>query len=141
MKKLFKGLIVLCGCGLLFVACNRTPEEKANYFVKKVVNHLDLQKDQTVKLHELKDQLLLIRRDRSQDKKEMHKDIKTFLLSEKIEASDVKDLIERKEKIISEEFSGVFSRFQAFHASLSQAQKEKAVGLLEKFHNKHNCND
>jgi len=141
MKKILKGLIVLCGCGLLFVACNRTPEQKANYVVEKIVSKLDLETNQTQKLHELKDQLLKVKRDRSADKKEMHNDIKKLLLSNRIEASDVKDIISRKEKIISEEFSDVFTKFQDFHASLSSKQKNKAVSILEKFHDKHKCND
>lgn len=142
MKKILASLFVLIGCGALFVGCNRTAEQKADYITGKIISKLDLDSDQSNKLQELKTQLLEVRRDRTSDKEQMFDDIKSLLLSEKIEATDVKNLIERKEKIVAEEFSGVFVKFQAFHASLNQSQKNNAVKFLEKFHKKHgDCND
>ncbi|MDA8793895.1 Spy/CpxP family protein refolding chaperone [Bacteriovoracaceae bacterium] len=136
MKKFLTTFFCLGLVGIIFTGCKKTPEEKADWIIKKVTRKLELNQVQKEKLEDLKVAVLQARERHSSDKQEMFTSVKRMVLAEEISEGEVRSLIDKRQNIIQEEFPQVFPLFQAFHASLNSEQKKRAVELMDKFHSK-----
>jgi hypothetical protein len=127
------GALLLLG---IFVACKKTPEQKANYAVKKISRTLDLTDDQLEKLNALKDEVLAASKRQLTERESMFNEVKGLIVSDRLPEGEVKGLMVRKNQIRLEEFPSVFPKLQAFHASLSAEQKEEIVQIANKLYKK-----
>ena len=140
MKKL--GILGIVGCALMLVGfsgCRKhTPEKKAEWAVKYVTKKLDLNEEQQAKLNDVKVTWLELKKKYAKDKEANYEEVKALIRSESLDENRVRGLIDDHKKKVDLEFPAVFKKVQAFHATLSKEQKEKAVELMDKFH-KRSC--
>lgn len=139
MKKIIKGLIFIFTFGAILTSCQKTPQEKAQHMVKLASHKLDLNSEQEEKLVQFKNTVMEVRQRRLKDKNTFRNKIKEIISKDKLNKEDIKNLINKKEKIIEEEFPILFSSLQNFHSSLSLDQKQRIIELIDKCHNKGSC--
>ena len=80
--------------------------------------------------------MLTLHESKKTKKSEFHQKVKNLILSEKIESSDVKDLMAQKRNAIDDILPEVLPEVLEFHASLSSEQKKEVVEIMEKFKHK-----
>jgi hypothetical protein len=131
-----KGIIgkVLAGFGVLFLmmsmtSCSKTPEEKAEWVVKKIQKKLELNENQNALLLELKESVIKLRLEHKDKKDEKFTLIKEAILSDRIDPMEIIDKVKNK---IDTKAPKILQNLSAFHASLTLEQKQKVVSLLEK---------
>ena len=136
MKNLKRSLFLIIACGVVMAGCQKGPEQKAEYAVKKITKKLDLNESQEAKLREIKTMALETRKKYSEEKKEALSKVIDLINSEKLDEGVVRDLIERRRKVMESEFPRFFPKVQELHATLDSSQKEKLTSFIEKMQKK-----
>ena len=132
MKKLF-GIIVIAASLIGLQSCQKsTPEEKANFAIKKATKKLDLNEVQVGKLEKVKVKALDIYQRNKGKKEEFRGKIKDLILAEKIDEGVVKELIQKRRETLDLITPEILPEVIDFHASLSAKQKKMVVEFLEK---------
>lgn len=108
-------------------------EQKMNWVVEKVTDKLELDKDQENKLRDLVATVRETKKAQGEKYKGQKEELKTLLLSEKLDKAASRKLFDQRQTAMSESFDPVFEKLQVFHASLTAEQKKEAVKYLEKF--------
>ena len=121
-----------------FVSCQRkTPQQKADYVVKKVSSRLDLNEAQELKLEKIKVKALAIHARNKSTKEEMFGKVKGMILSDKLDEGEVKDLMSQRRQLIDEVVPEVLPDIIDFHASLNAEQKKDVVKFMDKIKKRH----
>lgn len=136
MKRKVKVLGLIIASGLIFTACNKSPEEKAAKVVKVVSHKLDLNDAQTKKAEAVKDEILKIFKERKANRGDRIGRVKSLILSNSLDEDVVKGMMKDRQELMETNFPRVFPLVKEFHASLSTEQKKEMVELLEKFNKK-----
>ena len=132
------GLFVLIFGMFGFVSCQRkTPQQKADYVVKKVSSRLDLNEAQELKLEKIKVKALAIHARNKSTKEEMFGKVKGMILSDKLDEGEVKDLMSQRRQLIDEVVPEVLPDIIDFHASLNAEQKKDVVKFMDKIKKRH----
>jgi Spy/CpxP family protein refolding chaperone len=141
MKKIFKlAAILLVMVGLS--ACghwHKSPEDKANWVVKKISSELDLTDTQKAELEKMKKEYLQKRKDLNigitQDQKN---EIVTQIKSAKIDEPKMDKMFEERAKSRQLLMQFLNKKFYEFHAILTPEQRKKLAErvekLMKKFH-------
>jgi len=108
-----------------------TPEERLNRAVDEITTRLDLTEDQQDKLEEVKNEILKVREKNKGERLRIIKEMKSLVLSDRLDPMKFRRLVERKQRLINREMRSVFSTIQEFHASLTDEQKAQIVNRLE----------
>lgn len=130
-------LMLLVSSLLLFGACRKSFEDRAEKFVDILDCKLDLTDEQLLSLNNIKDKIIKLKAEHKDEKEKFILDVKGLLVKEKVQESEVLDLVKRKRAHMDENTPKVLPDILAFHESLTREQKEKLVELLEKFKKKH----
>ena len=135
MKKISLLLTTIMALGI-FTSCNKTPEKKVEYLVKKIKKKLELNEGQKKQLNKIADQGLERFKEHKSKRSESIQEFKQLILSEKISENQVREIIQkrndRKEKMINEFLPQVLE----FHDSLTPEQKEKVTKFIDKMDKK-----
>ncbi|MDD0851509.1 Spy/CpxP family protein refolding chaperone [Halobacteriovorax sp. GB3] len=119
--------------GLLFLISCRAPEDRIEKISAKVVEKLELTKEQKVKFEDLKKTLISLEKEkRSKGRKHRFDDVKNELKSDHF---DVNTIVKGMEENFSKklEFTKTIGvKIQVFHASLTPEQREKLSAFIEK---------
>ncbi len=134
MRRSIKMLLVLTGATLAIVGCERSPEKAAEKVTSKISRELELTDTQKAQLDRIKVRLLELHQTSQQSRDQFRSEVKDLVLAEKLERQNVKFLMEGHRQNMEDRFESAFPLIQDFHATLSLEQKQKLVGLLEKFH-------
>jgi Spy/CpxP family protein refolding chaperone len=126
---------VLAAAGLMgMTGCKSpSPEQQADWIVKKVTSKLDLNGEQEAKLRAVKEAYLDARKRHSATQREAREEIKQIVLSDALDAKRIRELMKKRNAIVDQEFDGVFGKVADFHASLTPDQRKEAVRWMEKF--------
>lgn len=135
MRKLLMVSLMVFSFGGL-AACNKNKAQKAEYMVNKITKKLDLNDAQVKKLNVIKDKVMTLHEKKKDSKKEFHQKIKTLILSDKIDANEVKDLMAQRRNAIDEVLPEILPEVLEFHASLNGDQKKEIIEVMEKFKKK-----
>lgn len=123
-------------CALATVGCRGgSPEQKAEFVVSKMASKLNLSVEQKTKLEALKAAILAARFDAKGDRQEAISEIRSAILSDRLDAAKAKATIEKhhelRRKKMEDNFEVVFPKLADFHASLTTEQKNKAVAWID----------
>ena len=110
-----------------------TPEEKAEWFVKRVASKLDLNELQKAKLDEAKAVFLRGASERQQQHQMMMDELITQIESEKLDNVKLTGLITGHVNERLQELPTVMEKLSEFHATLDADQKQKMIKKLKKF--------
>ena len=132
-------LILLLVAGLVFFSgCRRHgPGHGAEFMVDYVAETLDLDDAQRAKLESIKDELLQKHEEMRTDKEAMHAQAKVLLLSDHIDETAVRAMVNEHRERMNSAIDLVITRFIEFHNMLTPEQKAKLVSKLEQFENYH----
>lgn len=123
-------------CALAAAGCRHgTPEHRAEFVVSKMARVLGLSPEQKAKLEDLKAAILSVRTEGEGDRKQAIAEIRSAILSDRLDAGRAKAAIEKhqdlRRKRMESEFEAVFPKLAEFHASLTIEQKNKAVAWID----------
>jgi hypothetical protein len=136
MKLYLTGFFLLMAFGAIVGCSSRSPDEKMSWMSEKISNKLDLNEDQELKLKDLMAAF--------KEQKKAHADeegksqLKTMVLSEKLNHDALKGLFAKKQAKMNDSFEAVYPKLEAFHASLNPEQKKEVVEFFEKMSKKWN---
>ena len=113
----------MSGCGYGFG--HKSPQERAEWMVKKVSDELKLNDTQLGKLTALKDELLAVRGDFKQRRSDTIQTIDDLLSQPTLDQSRALALVKERTQEVNAKTPRVVSAFAAFYDSLSPKQQRK----------------
>jgi len=135
------GFLVLSG--IIFGGCIRkrimcsTPEQRAEFVVKRISSSLDLSKEQVEKLNKIKDELLSRIKSRPNDREAVHKEFIGMVKSDKLDKNMVENFINKREERMKELKPLLIDKIVEFHYILTPEQRNRVVEKFDKFY--HYC--
>jgi periplasmic protein CpxP/Spy len=132
------GVSVLLLTGATLSACqHKTPEQRADWMVKKVTRELDLNDAQKAKLEDVKAEMLAARGQMESQHEMMYNEALAQLPSERLDQAKLLQLFEQHQAKMTQLAPAVLAKLAEFHASLTPEQKAKAAEELKEFHDRH----
>lgn len=130
-------LIVFFALSALVVAgCYRTPEQRAEWFVKRMASELKLDDAQKAKLEKIKDEFLAKRPEMKKVHEETVKEANELMRSAEIDKVKLDALIAKSQTHANDMVGFIAAKFTEIHDMLTPEQREKLVAHIEK-HMKH----
>lgn len=143
----FKPLILIVLTILLTAAfmagCSRyqfhskSPENKAEWIVKKISSELDLDDNQKAKLDKIKSEILAKHQNFGGMKSEIWNEVLSQVKTEKIDEEKLNALLTDKETQFREMHTFMVSKFVEFHAILTPEQRIELAEKMTKFKEKY----
>jgi hypothetical protein len=130
------GLIGLAGCHHHHGrhCWGPTPEEKAQWIVKKAGKKLDLDETQKSALKDVADALLAIRAEMHQEKDKTHNEVLAMINSEKLDTGRLLEIVATKQRLVDENAPSILEKLALFHGTLNEEQKDKITAHFKKYH-------
>jgi Spy/CpxP family protein refolding chaperone len=133
LKHRFAQLTLLMALSALVIAgCYRTPEQRAEHFVKHIASELKLNDAQTAQLEKIKDEFLAKRPEMARMRDESVKEANELMRSSEIDKSKLNALIEKNTAQADDVIRFISAKFVEIHDMLTPDQREKLVSLIEK---------
>ncbi len=125
------GAMFLIGCRGRFCSWKCSPEDKADYVVKKLSKELNLSGDQRVKLDRIKTDLMA----RKADFQSLHAGLRDELLSQlrasKVDPEKLNQSLDSREAKMKELRGFLVGEFAQLHDMLDSTQREKLAGYVQ----------
>ncbi len=113
-------------------ACNYSEEEKAQFFVDRAAQKLQLSDAQKTKLFEVAMLALEFRTEMTKDEKEIKQELAHMFASERLDRARINDVLAEKEQVFRRYSRLLVSTVADFHSTLTTAQREQVIELLRK---------
>ncbi len=137
VKHRFAFLAVFAALSAVMVTgCYRSPEQRAEYFVKHMASELKLNDTQTAQLEKIKEEFLARRPEMAKLREESVKEANELMLSPEIDKARLDALVQKNTAQLDDFVRFVFSRFADIHDMLTPEQRVKLVSLVEKHMNR-----
>ncbi len=139
-KNSILGVIVVAALAALVLAgCyHRTPEQRAEYVVKRMTEELSLSDVQKAQLEKIKDEFLAQRAEMPKLREETVKEANELMRSSDIDKNRLNALVEKSRTQANDMISFVTSKFTEIHDMLTPEQREKLTSHVEKYlHRRH----
>jgi Spy/CpxP family protein refolding chaperone len=117
---------------LVFTGCYRTPEQRAEHFVKRMASELKLNNAQTAQLEKIKDEFLAKRPEMVTMREETLKEANELMRSAEIDKARLNALGEKNQTQANDVIRFIAAKFTEIHDMLTPEQREKLVALIEK---------
>ena len=98
---------------------------------------LDLNESQQAQLDEIKAEMFAKAKELHAKKRAQHDEFMALITAEQIDPVQLKTLVAEHRAQMDEVVDLAVDRVVAFHSTLTQEQKEKLAGKIEKFHRYH----
>jgi Spy/CpxP family protein refolding chaperone len=121
---------------LVVAGCSRTPEQRAECYVKYMVKELKLDDAQKAKLEKIKDEFLAKRPEMIKTREETVKEANELMRSAEIDKARLDALAAKSQTHANDMVGFIASKFTEIHDLLTPDQREKLVAHIEK-HMKH----
>jgi len=118
---------------LVVTGCYRTPEQRAERFVKHMASELNLDDAQKAKLDKIKDEFLARRPEMKQIREETVIEANALMRSAEIDKAKLDALNARHAAHANELIQFLSSKFTEIHDMLTPEQREKLVAHIEKY--------
>jgi Spy/CpxP family protein refolding chaperone len=132
MKKFSIIAIVMAAlAALVLSACyHRTPEQRADYLVKRMTAELSLNDAQKAQLEKIKNEFLA-RRTETKLREETVKEANELMRSAEIDKNRLNALVEKSQAQANDMINFVTTKFTEIHDMLTPDQREKLVKHIE----------
>jgi len=141
MKKSLIIVIVMAAlAALVLTACyHRTPEQRAEYMVKRMAEELSLSGVQKAQLEKIKDEFLAQRVEMPKLREEVVKEANELMRSAEIDKARLNSLVEKSQTQANDMIRFVTAKFTELHDMLTPEQREKLVKHIEEHmqHGRH----
>jgi Spy/CpxP family protein refolding chaperone len=140
MKKSSIIAIVMAAlAALVLSACyHRTPEQRAEYLVKRMSAELSLSDGQQAQLEKIKNEFLARRAEMPKLREETVKEANELMRSAEIDKTRLNALTEKNQTQANDMIRFVTDKFTEIHDMLTPEQREKLVKHIEEhMHNEH----
>ena len=119
---------------LLVAGCcyHKTPEQKAEHVVQRLVSTLKLDAAQTAKLENMKGEFLARRPDMEKTREESFKDVKEMMLSPQVDQARLNARMEKVQAHADDMIRFVSAKFVELHDMLTPGQRSKLAEEMEK---------
>ena len=139
MKLSKRAIIVITGSALLIggvVACNRgmhcgSPEERGEWMVKKVSKELELNDIQQVKLVEMKDEFLDVRKTMRSDREQTRAEVLAMLQQPTLDREKVNTIVNQHIETINARSPAIIDAIGNFYDSLDDSQHAELREFIE----------
>lgn len=144
--KLRKRTIVIITAGTLLIggvaACKHkmhsaSAEERGEWVVDKVSKELELNDSQRIKLVEVKDQFIAVRKSMRSDREEARKEVLAMLKQPTMDREKVNALVNQKIAIVSEKSPSIIDAIGNFYDSLDDWQRAELSEFIEEKMERH----
>ena len=138
--KISKRTIIVITAGTLLIggvaACKHkmhsaTPEERGEWVVEKVSKKLELNETQKIKLVNLKDELLAVRKTMRSDRDEKRAEVLAMMKQPTLDRVKVNTMVQQKINVASTQAPVVIDAMADFYDSLDDAQSAELVEHIE----------
>ena len=138
--KISKRTIIVITAGTLLIggvaACKHkmhsaTPEERGEWVVEKVSKKLELNETQKIKLVNLKDELLAVRKTMRSDRDEKRAEVLAMMQQPTLDREKVNNMVQQKINVASTQAPVVIDAMADFYDSLDDAQRAELVEHIE----------
>ena len=113
-------------------ACNYSEEEKAQFFVDRAAQKLQLSDAQKARLFEVAMLALEFRTEMTKDEKEIKQELAHMFASERLDRARINDVLAEKEQVFRRYSRLLVSTVADFHGTLTTAQREQVIELVRK---------
>ncbi len=133
MKKNSIILIVMAALTALFLAAcyHHTPEQRAEYLVKRMSAELSLNEVQKAQLEKIKNEFLAKRAEMPKLREETVKEANELMRSAEIDKTRLNALTEKNQAQANDMISFITAKFTEIHDMLTPEQREKLVKHIE----------
>ena len=144
--KLRKRTIVIITAGTLLIggvaACKHkmhsaSAEERGEWVVDKVSKELELNDSQRIKLVEVKDQFIAVRKSMRSDREEVRKEVLAMLEQPTMDREKVNAMVNQKIAIVSEKSPSIIDAIGNFYDSLDDSQRAELSEFIEEKMERH----
>ncbi len=133
LKNRFAFLAVLTALtALVATGCYRTPEQRAEYFVKHMASELKLNDSQTAQLEKIKGEFLARRPEMAKLREESLKEANALMTSPEIDKTRLDALVQKNTTQLDDFVRFIFAKFSDIHDMLTPEQRVKLVSIVEK---------
>jgi len=132
LRKNYVIMIVMAAmAALVLTACYRTPEQRAEYMVKRLSSELVLNDTQQAQLEKIKDEFLARRPEMAKMREETVKEANELMRSAEIDKAKLTVLVEKSQTGANDMIRFVFAKFTEIHDMLTPEQREKLTKHIE----------
>jgi Spy/CpxP family protein refolding chaperone len=144
--KLGKRAIIIITSGVLLIggvaACKHkmhsaSAEERGEWVVDKVSKELELNDSQRIKLVEVKDQFIAVRKSMRSDREEARKEVLAMLKQPTMDREKVNAMVNQKIAIVSEKSPSIIDAIGNFYDSLDDSQRAELSEFIEEKMERH----
>jgi len=134
LKHRFVQLTLLMAVSTLVIAgCSRTPEQRAEHFVKHMAAELKLNDAQTAQLEKIKNEFLAKRPEMAKMREETVKAANELMRSPEIDKAKLDALTEKNIAQADDMIRFISTKFMEIHDMLTPEQRDKLVSHIEKY--------
>jgi Spy/CpxP family protein refolding chaperone len=126
-------IVVLALIALVAAGCSRTPEQRAECYVKHISKELKLDDVQKAKLEKIKDEFLAKRPEMIKTREETVKEANALMRSAEIDKARLDALVAKSQAHANDMVAFIASKFTEIHEMLTPEQREKLVAHIEKY--------
>ncbi len=132
-NRLAKLILLLVLSALVTTGCYRTPEQRAEYIVKRMSTDLKLNNAQTAQLEKIKDEFMARRPGMVKMREETVKESNDLMGSPEIDKAKLDALTEKNIAQAADMIRFISAKFLEIHDMLTPEQREKLVSNIEKY--------
>ena len=125
--------LIMALSALVISGCSRTPEQRAEHFVKHMASELKLNEAQTAQLEKIKDEFLARRPEMIRMRKETVKEANELMRSSEIDKAKLNALTEKNIAQADDMIRFISEKFLEIHDMLTPEQREMLVSHIEKY--------
>lgn len=130
-------MIVMAALSALVLnGCYHTPEQRAEYMVKRMSSELGLNDAQKAKLEKIKEEFLARRPEMTKMREETVKEANELMRSPEIDKAKLNALVEKSQAHANDMIRFVSEKFTEIHDMLTPEQREKLAKHIEE-HMRH----
>jgi len=127
--------IAFTGCGHWYK--HKSPEKKAEWIVSEIQEELELNDAQTVKLDELKDVMLSIRKELKESHKQHHDELTLLIDQTTLDQEKLQTMVNSKLEFVGSKSPQVIGAIAGFYDSLTPEQQQEIREKWQKKSKKH----
>jgi len=137
MTKRIVSLIVFGAVSaLVFAGCQKTPEQRAQWIVDRMVSELNLTEEQQTKLEGMKEEILFQHQKHREMRKEAFDDAMAQMEKDTLDPEELKQLMEKHKQKMDEMSPFIRTKFTELHALLTPEQRVQLVVKMKELHTK-----
>ncbi len=129
------GMVLLAVLAILVLnGCHRSPEQRAERFMKHLAEELNLNEAQKAEFDKIKNEFLAKRPDMVKMRTDVIKEANELMRSAALDKAKLDAMVEKNRAMAGDMMTFIGAKFAKIHEILTPEQREKLVTRIEKYH-------